>query len=260
LHLVRAFDSSPDFDWNTSGLAPGIYTVTVWANQQGASTAASEASASSQVTLTGCTAASLAPGIAAGEAGTHIVLNATSNGCVAQYEFRVNKTGGPTQIIQTFGINPTFDWNTSGLSPGTYTAEVWANQVGASTTASEASAISTVTLTGCATVTAIGSPSSPQRPGLSGRDFGAPPLPRGTVLTVYASSTGCANPIYELRVMDPNKVWHVVWNFTDGLVTTFPLDTTRWQEGTWTFEVWGNSLNSDYTHAQAFGVVTRTLT
>jgi hypothetical protein len=221
--------------------------VTVWANQQGASTAAGEATASSQVTLTGCTSASLNPGIAVGEAGSTIVLNATSVGCVAQYEFWVKRSGEPWKVIKAFNISPTFDWDTKGLAPGSYTVEVWANQVGASTTTPEAYANSTATLTGCATVTVTVAPGS-----LS--------VPRGTTLTVSATSTGCTNPLYELWVKDPAKVWYLLWKFTGGPLTTWRLDTSRWQKGTWIFQVWGNSLNSDYSHPQALGTVTRSLT
>src|SRR5207245_9373200 len=42
-NMLRAFSIDPTWAWNTSGLAPGTYTVHVWANQVGDSTALGEA-------------------------------------------------------------------------------------------------------------------------------------------------------------------------------------------------------------------------
>ena len=53
----------------------------------------------------------------------------------------------------------TFDWNTAGLNPGTYTVHVWANQAGDSTKSWEAYGTSVVTL-GSAT-TNLGSIATP---------------------------------------------------------------------------------------------------
>jgi hypothetical protein len=50
--MQRAFSTDPTWTWNTTGLAPGTYTVRVWANQVGDSTGSQEAYASSTVTLT----------------------------------------------------------------------------------------------------------------------------------------------------------------------------------------------------------------
>jgi hypothetical protein len=50
--MQRAFTTDPSWSWNTTGLAPGNYTVRVWANQVGNPTSSQEAYASSAVTLT----------------------------------------------------------------------------------------------------------------------------------------------------------------------------------------------------------------
>src|SRR4029077_14027898 len=60
-NMLRAFSADPTWDWNTAGLAPGVFTIHVWANETGNSTALAEAIGSSTVTLTGCTSAALSP-------------------------------------------------------------------------------------------------------------------------------------------------------------------------------------------------------
>src|SRR5260370_18864511 len=59
-NMLRAFSSDPTWTWNSSGRAPGVYHVQVWANQAGDPTTTWEATASSTATLSGgCTSAAL---------------------------------------------------------------------------------------------------------------------------------------------------------------------------------------------------------
>ena len=246
-HVVRGFGSSPDLSWNTNGLASGSYAVEVWANEHGAYLGSAEALASSAVTLTGCTTATLGPSLAIGEAGTTVMFGASSGGCSnPQYQFRVSALGGAWRVVRSFSSDSTFIWNTKGYPPASYTMEVWVNQQGASTARAESFADGPVTLTGCATVTITVTPASSS-------------VKQGTTITINASSTGCANPVYELRVRDPRKVWHVLWKFTSGAVSLWGLKTATWPKGTWTFQVWGNSVNSDYARYQALASATRTI-
>ena len=248
-HVVQGFGASSSVDWNTSGLAPGAYRVDVWANQKGASVSSAEAFASSLVTLTGCTSASIQPGLAIGEAGTTVVLVAGSGGCPnPQFQFRFRALDGPWRVVQGFSDNATVNWNTKGLAPGAYTMQVWANQRGASRATYEAIANAPVTLTGCATTTVAATPAS-----LS--------VSAGTAITISASSTGCINPVYELWVRDPSKVWHLLWKFTSGALSVWKLKTTtKWPKGYWVFQVWANGLNSDYSRWQSFSSTTRKIT
>ena len=135
------------FSWVTSPQGAGHYKVHVWANQIGASTAAWEAYASSDVSLTVCASAGLTPAIVNQAAGTTVAFTATSTGCVTpQYEYWIGYSNGTWAVLRTWGP-AAFSWVASPQGAGTYTIHVWANNVGDSTTSWEAYASSTVTLT-----------------------------------------------------------------------------------------------------------------
>jgi spore germination protein YaaH len=146
-YLKRSFSADPAWSWNTSGLAPGTYTVRAWANQQGAYMGAYEAFGSSTVTLTGCTSATLTPSSGSSAAGTPVMFTASSGGCTNPvYEFWISYTPGKWRQMTGFGAN-TWTWNNTGWAKGVYHIRVWANQQGADTTTSEALGTSTRTVT-----------------------------------------------------------------------------------------------------------------
>jgi hypothetical protein len=136
------------FNWSTAGLRPGTYTVHVWANQTGDWTKTYEALASTTVTLTGCTSASVSPASGSSKVAVAIKFTATSSGCPNPvYEFWLHWVNGTWHRMTGFG-GPTWTWNTSsGYSKGTYHIHVWANQQGAYTGAFETFGSSTRTLT-----------------------------------------------------------------------------------------------------------------
>jgi hypothetical protein len=137
------------FNWDTTGLAQGVYSIHVWANQIGASTATWEANGSTTITLSSgaCTSVSLSPTNPSQAAGTTVTLTASSSVCPKpQYEFWVQYLNGTWHLIKTWG-DMTFNWNTTGLAPGTYNVHVWANNIGDSTATWEAYTSDTVTLT-----------------------------------------------------------------------------------------------------------------
>ena len=143
----RPFSTDPTWNLSTTGFAPGTYTVNVWANQQGNSTVHAEAYASSTVTLTGCTAASLSPPSGSVAVGTAVMFTASSSGCPNPlYEFWVQDTVGKWHRMTGFG-GTTWTWNNPGWAKGTYHIRVWANQQGAYTGTYETFGSSTYRLT-----------------------------------------------------------------------------------------------------------------
>jgi hypothetical protein len=121
--------------WNTAGLAPGTYTLGVWARAAG-SNAVMDVSNISSYTLTPpptCTATTVAGGPASPQAsGTTVTLNATvtcDGGAPAEYRFWVLPPGGQWQLLREWG-GASMSWNTAGLAPGTYTLGVWARAAG----------------------------------------------------------------------------------------------------------------------------------
>jgi hypothetical protein len=138
----------PAFTWSTAGLAPGSYSVHVWANQIGNSTATWEANGSTTVTLTGCTSAAIIPANGSAPAGGVVTFTASASGCATPvYEFWLQDTGGAWQMVRVWGTGNAWQWNTAGLAKGTYTLHVWANQQGADMSTYETFGTTTFTLT-----------------------------------------------------------------------------------------------------------------
>ena len=144
--MKQAFGAGT-WNWSTAGLAPGAYTVHVWANQTGDPTAAWEAYGSSVVTLTGCATAALSPS-GSSPVGTTIVFTGSSTGCPTPvYEFWLQDTGGAWHMEQAFALGKTWSWDSTGWARGVYHIHVWANQQGADTSSWEAYGAATYTLT-----------------------------------------------------------------------------------------------------------------
>jgi hypothetical protein len=136
------------FNWSTAGLAPGTYTVHVWANQQGATTSTWEAYGSDTVTLTGCTSAALMPSSGSSAVGATVPFTASSTGCPNPvYEFWLQYPDGSWHLMRGFSGTTTWSWDTTGFAKGNYTVHVWANNQGAATSTWETYGTATYTLT-----------------------------------------------------------------------------------------------------------------
>lgn len=235
----------PSFSWSTTGLAPGTYGVHVWANQIGHSIASYEAFGATTVTLTGCTSASIAPLTVTQQVGTIVRLTATADGGCPnpQYEFWIGYPNGTFVMKRTWG-GAVFDWNTTGLTPGTYSVHVWANQIGAAIKTWEANGASAVTLTSGACTTASLNPQDQS-------------VAAGTTVVLTANSTGCPNPQYEFWIQYPNGVWYLkgVWGGS-----TYNWITTGLAKGTYQVHVWARNIGDPTTTWEAYGSGTVTLT
>src|SRR4029077_5091945 len=133
-NVQRGFSADPTWSWNTAGLAPGTYTVHVWANQAGDQQTSFEANGSSTIVLTGCATAGLSASPASPQLpGTVVQVTATSSGCPNPvYEFWLQDTSGGWSMRQGFGTAALWSWDTPGFPSGAYTIHVWANKQGGS--------------------------------------------------------------------------------------------------------------------------------
>ncbi len=243
-HMLRAFSATPTWDWVTSGLGPGTYSVHVWANQTGDSTALPEAIGSSTVTLIGCASASLSPATVTQQVASTVHFAASSTGCSSpQYEYWVQYLDGTWHMLRAFSTSATWDWVTSGLAPGTYPVHVWANQTGDSTALAEAIGSSTVTLTGCTSASL--SPSSVS-------------VASGSSVTFTASSTGCSSPVYQFWMQDTNGNWQVMQAFSTSNKWTW--NTAGWPKGVYNIHVWANQQGADLSTWEGNGAATVTVT
>jgi PQQ-like domain len=136
-NLAQAYSTSAVFNWNTTGLAPGAYGLTVWARDSSSSGASGnglgrwDAYSTTQysVTTTACSSvgATESP-MSSATSGTTVTVTATAVGCPhPQYQFWTLAPGASSwQLAQAYSAGGTFLWHTTGLVAGTYQVAVWA--------------------------------------------------------------------------------------------------------------------------------------
>jgi hypothetical protein len=236
-YLLRGFGGAT-FSWSTSGLASGTYTLHVWANSQGTGYSAI-GSATVVLTPNVCSAASLSPATPSQPAGSTFAFTAGSSGCVnPRYAFWVQYPGGAWYLLQGFG-SPSFNWNTGGLAPGTYTVHVWANTHGSGY---DSVGSATATLTGCTAATLIPASGS---------------SPAGSTITFTAGATGCPNPTYALWLLDPGGTWHFMRAYST--TATWSWSSVGWPKGAYTIHVWANQQGASLGTYEAIGTASYTL-
>jgi hypothetical protein len=234
--MQQSFRLSNMFSWKTAGLAPGIYSIHVWANQQGGSLATWQANGGATVALAICTSATISPTNPTAPAGTDVPLSATSTDCVnPRYAYWVRYPNGTWYPARGFG-DAAFTWSTTGLAPGTYEFHVWANNFGDSQKTWEANGAATVTLTGCTSVTLSPNPVA---------------QPAGAPIDFAATPAGCTTPLYEFWVGYPNGTWAMQRSFDPS--ATFSFRTAGLAPGRYLIHVWANTQGASQARWQANG-------
>lgn len=134
------YTTSNLFNWNTTGLSPGTWWITVWVQNAGGAATSFDTSAEVTVVLQN-TAACQAIGISASTPpniprGTVVSVRATTAcGGKPSYAWWVGQqtAGGPIWARVTPYIDDTrYVWNTAGLAPGTWYIAVWLQNAGGS--------------------------------------------------------------------------------------------------------------------------------
>jgi hypothetical protein len=137
----------PTFSWSTKGVAPGLYTVHAWANQQGAAPTLEVYGSSAVTVYSACTSAALNPASGSTTIGSTVKFSASASGCPnPTYEFWLLDPAGTWHLMQVFGFGYTWSWSTVGWQKGTYTIHVWADQIGTDSSVHEAIGSATSTL------------------------------------------------------------------------------------------------------------------
>ena len=233
--------------WNTTGLAPGIYGVGVWARQSG-SGAAYESYWLGTYTLTGsCSVVSITPSVAPPQApGTAVTFTASAGGCPAAVFKWLALIPGRSGwvVIQDYpatGTGNTYSWAagaTSGSPQGIYQIGVWAKQTG-STNSYDAYTITTYTLlASCANAALSASPASPQASG---------------TVTVTATAAGCAGTLFEFWELAPGAGWVSQGAFST--TNTLSFNATAAARGQYRFGVWVKDPNSINTY-DSYAIIT----
>jgi hypothetical protein len=135
--LVQPFSASNVWNWNTVGLAPGVYSVAVQAKSVGSSSpngydverVVSYVIAPPAAQTMDILAAPVSPQTA----GSTVTISATNVGGGSgsyQYQFWLKDTFGVYTLAQPFSSSSSWNWDTTGLPAGTYYVAVQAKSSG----------------------------------------------------------------------------------------------------------------------------------
>ena len=246
--IAQPYSSTATYNWNTTGLAAGTYSYSVWVRD--ASSAASYDSffpgTAYTLTTTACNSVTASAAPASPQTvGTPVTITASASGCTARYEFWILPPGGSWAIAQPYSGTATFNWTTTGLPAGTYNYSVWARD-NASAAAYDTYFPGTayvLTSAACSSVTASAAPASPQS--------------AGTPVTITATASGCPNARYEFWILPPGGSWTIMQAYSAS--ATFNWNTTP-TAGVYRYSVWVRDNSSAAAYDTYFPGTTYTLT
>jgi hypothetical protein len=249
--LAQAYSTNNVFNWSTTGQAQGTWYISVWvkdAQSTGASGNPSgrwDAYTSLTHVLTGPSCSSVTASASPGSpssAGTPVKVTATASGCTNAgplYQFWLLAPGGSSyQLAQAYSANNIWNWNTTGLVPGTYNISVWAKDAQSTGLSGNPSGRwdayfnfqFVITGPSCSAVGASPSPSSP-------RAAGTP-----VVVTATASCTN-PSPLFQFWVLAPGaSSWTLKQAYSTNNV--FAWTTTGLAPGTYSISVWAKDAQS----------------
>ncbi len=223
--LRQAYSTSPTFQLNTTGMAPGTYTIDVWVEQSGSilGTLGYETFALQSWVVGGCDSASVTPNPAPTTGIQTFTATAAGVGCTSpQFQYWFYSVAGGWQIMRPYSTVPTFSIDTSTLKSTTYSVDVWVKQSG-SPLQYETWALGTIPKGACGTgaTTTIGSvPASPQA--------------EGTPVTFTTASTCGATPYYKYWAYPGNgtqPAYQTLQGYSTNAVYSWNT-TAGWKPGT----------------------------
>ena len=257
--VAQAYSTSATFNWNTTGLALGIYHYSVWARDAASAGATTNGLGSydtfvpgtaytlASTACTGVTA--LAAPASTASTGSTVTFTASATGCPSpRYEFWTLAPGSSAwQIAQPYSATASFTWNTLGLPAGAYRYSVWARDAGSSAgyDAYVPGTAYTLTAKPCTSMSASATPASPQA--------------TGTAVTITATASGCPNPRYEFWFQAPgSSTWTVAQAYSGS--ATFSWTTTGLPAGVYRYSVWARDAGSTGSYDSYFPGTAFTLT
>ena len=253
--LVQGYSASATYSWNTSGLAAGAYSFSVWARDSHSTGGSGDSlgrwdayKAFQYALLTPCSAVSVRFNPTSSVAGTTVAVTGTASGCPNPlYGFWILPPSSSTwQLAQAYSPNATFSWSTLGRAPGTYRFTVWVRDASSPGTAGDSlgrwdayiAAPYILTSTPCTAVSVAFSPTA-------GAIIGA-------TVTVTGTAAGCPNPRYEFWILPPGAT---TWQLAQAYSTSagFNWNTTGRAAGTYRFSVWARDQSSTGTASDSLG-------
>ena len=244
--LAQPYSSSSTYAWSTSGLTGGTWRFSIWARAAaGAGTFGNSlgrwdgyTATSFALTFTPCATATANAQPAVAAPGVPVTVTGAATGCTyPMFEFWMLPPGAGTwQLAQTYSSSATFPWSTTGKSPGTYQFSVWVRDARSPGLASNVlGSWDSYTVAGAVLDTAC-----------SGLTLGSTPVgsaPRGTAVTLNASSSACTHPLYEFWVLAPgSQTWQLAQAYSSS--PQLKWSTTGLPAGVYHFSGWARDSGS----------------
>jgi hypothetical protein len=128
---VRGYGTNPAATWDTASLAGGQYLVVVYVRTAENGSAYEAYASMTRLVGNTCAQATLAATAGAGEAVSLAATSTCSAGATPEYRFFVTPPGAYTYTYLTeYGPAATFDWSSTGLTPGRYLLGVFTRAKG----------------------------------------------------------------------------------------------------------------------------------
>jgi hypothetical protein len=228
--LARGYAPGATISWATAGRATGSYRFSVW-TRDASSSNPYDAFSAFQYTLTpvcSSVSASSVPSQAA-SAGNNVTITASAAGCAnPQYQFWVLPPGGTWTLAQAYSTSAVLKWQSAALSAGAYRISVWARDATSSNSYDALNAFVYTLVPMCSSVIVSTSPASLAS--------------AGNTVTVTATASGCANPLYEFWIRSPDGSWTLVQSYSSGAV--FKWVTAGKVAGAYRISVWVRDASS----------------
>jgi len=224
--------------WDTSGYAPGVYTIEVWTKNSGSSvnydmykhftyTIIPPPVSELTVTIDKASPQSI---------GSKVTFTATTTGGSGNYEYYFtvrNPSSGTWSVGQAYSGKNAWTWDTAGLDTGTYTIQVWSRSSG-SLSSYEVYRSTSYTI----------NPPPPPATGMTLAMDKNTPQSIGSKVTFTATTTGgSGNYEYYFTVRKPSSgTWSVGQAYSGKNAWTW--DTAGLDTGTYTIQVWSRSSGS----------------
>jgi hypothetical protein len=247
--IVQPYGPSSTYVWHTYGIANGNYDFRVWVRNQG-STADWETSQELIFPMTGgpepCGTFgwTTTPGPPA-LVGTTVTFAIDEADCAAtpEYQFDVwAPTGAQPTVVQPWGASSTFNWDTSGLLPGTYDIGIEGRVPG---TPGEFALWSSYLLSNGPLCTILALSADPESLSMP-----------GPTVTLTGAVACAGTPQYEFWMKPPGGAQTLVQPYST--TSTYPWDTTGLAAGSYDFTVYVKAVGSA-TDPDATGTLTYTL-
>jgi len=237
--LVKPYSAPSTWDWDTTGLpTAGTYQIAVQARNAGSIVSFDQERVinySLNAPSGPGVAVSLSPNIPSPQTvGVPIFFAANVTGGTGTYEYQfwLKDTTGVYTLVQPYGLNSTYKWDTAGALPGGYSVAVQTRVVG-SLASFDAETIYDYLINAVPT---------PANAVIISTNVPSPQSAGAQVFVTGTASGGSGSYEYQFWLKDTSGVYTLVQSFSAGSI--WQWDTTGLASGTYTFSVQARSAGS----------------